>query len=322
MGVYFINGTDLENTAYDLTGSLLSQAYDIDGNELFDDGAKRVIIVSDDSTGQASGYNLMMQTTGDTYILREVVDFLSDSPNFQSFCYDSLNNVFYKFDASTTVKIYNTNMQKIGTITLSSTAGHNNDAYYDNGKVYMPDGQEYIDGIYVWNVSANTVTHIRVTGISQPSNGSTRAVEALCGAQTEGYLYLLTRDFTSNALVHDPDDKLAVYLYNMSTNEAVLQAEFPWDCVYLQGAALYNDILYVACNTQTYGDAGNYAGITLKAIRTDKWEQLNSLVLSGNVEPESLNVYPLSDTPQLMMGIGKYQVVSEETRFTIPYRLV
>ena len=112
---------------------------------------------------------------------------------------------------------------------------------------------------------------------------------------------------------------------NISTGLAELLAEFPWDCVYIQGATYYKGILYVTCNSATTSTASNYKGITVKAIRTDIWELFDSLKVNGSFEPEGLDVVALGNTSSLtyeiMMGMGKSGVMSQAVRFSIPYEL-
>ena len=322
MSIYNLSGENLNDIGYDVTGALLSQAYDIEANELFDGSQYNLNIIPDESSGTASGYTFAMQNSGNTYIMREVVDFSTDSYALQSFCYDYDNNLYYKFDASTTVRVYSPAMQKINTITMPQSAGHNNDACYHNGSIYLPNDNTPSSSIYVWNIANNTVQTISISGILQPSNGSNRGVEAICEkARGSGEFYLVCRDSWSDSLYHDTNDKLSVYLFDLSTGNAVLQAEFPWDCVFLQGATFLDGILYCACNTQTTGSAGNYVGITLKAIRTDTWVQLDSLISSGNYEPEGLDVIPQGNKQEIMMGMGKYMTISKIVRFTSPYKL-
>ena len=300
-----------------MSGNHLSQAYNINGNELFE----TLVINTDSSTGTSTGYSLESDLTGNDYVLRFMVEFVPISDTLQSFCYDPDNELFYKFNSSTTVKVYDSSMDYIESITLPSSAGHNNDACYYNGNIYFPNHDTTT--LYVWNIANNTVSTISVSGISQPPNGSTRQIDALCEtSRNSGEFYLVCRDVYTNELVHQSDDKLSVYSYNLATGNATLMGEYPWDCVYVQGATLLDGVLYVACNTQTTGSASNYTGITVKAIRTDSWTYIDTLTVSGNFEPEGMDTVPIGTGYELMMGIGKYRTISEEVRFTAPYSLV
>ena len=176
--------------------------------------------------------------------------------------------------------------------------------------------------LYVWDISANTISAINVSGIVQPSNGSTRNIWGVCQTRrNSGRLYLVCIDVTSSELVHDANDKLSVYEYNIGTGSCVLVAELPWDCVYVQGATCHEGILYVACNTQTTGQASNYKGITIKAIRTDTWGLIDELTVSGNFEPQGMDVFPADGTFELSVGMGHWGTMRQATRFTAPYKL-
>lgn len=318
MPIYDINGTSLVS-AYDVDGVGIQTAYDIDGNQLMNG---TLVSVNDSSTGTASGFVMTSNDNSKNYIMRSMVNFWSTrSYMMQSFVYDYDNHYYYCFNTTTSILKYASDLSYVGTITMPSSAGHCNDAWYYNGKVYFPNLNT--SNLYVWDISLNTVSTIPITGIQQPLNGSTREVDAICDTGSkDGSAYLITRDVYTNELVHQSDDKLGVYLYDISTNQATLLAEFPWDCVYCQGAACLDGILYVACNTQTTGSASNYKGLTMKAIRTDTWNLIDELVYSGNVEPEGMDVVPADDTEQLQMGVGHYQTISMATRFTAPYKLV
>ncbi len=314
--IYNVNGQAI-NSAYDVNGTPLSQAYDIDGNELLESE----LISIDDSTGTASGYTLTSAESGKSYVMRTMVDFWATrSYQMQSFGYDYDNGHYYCFNSSTTVLKYASDLSYVEAITLPSNAGHNNDTWYYDGKFYFPN--HTTTELYVWNISANTVSTIPVSGIVQPQNGSSRRIDSICDTEArDGTAYLVCRDVYTTELVHQPDDKMSIYLYDIATGVATLLAELPWDCVYNQGCTCLNGILYVACNTQTTGSASNYKGITMKAVRTDTWQLVDELVYSGVVEPEGMDVVPADGTQQLQMGIAHWQSVSIATRFTAPYAL-
>lgn len=319
MPVYDSNGNDLYDIVYDADGNNLAQVYDADGNPLITSGYT-LVSHDDDSTGTDSGYSLTSKENGKTYVLRLMVNMLGDG-SYQSMVYDRDNGLYYKFDASTTVKVYDSSMTKINTITMPSSAGHTNDGAYYNGNIYFPNHDASI--INVWNVAGNTVSTIPITGISQPANGSTRNVDAICEVlPNSGKFYLVCRDVYTDDLTHQSDDKLSIYEYTLSTGRAVLLAELSWDCVYCQGSTCYDHILYVTCNTQTTGSASNYTGITVKVIRTDTWSLIDELTVSGVFEPEGLDIIPVNDGHEIMMGMGRYQRMEQTVRFTIPYTLL
>lgn len=317
MGVYNISGVNLNDIAFNVSGSLLSEAYDIDENPLFDNGLQ---IIPDQASGTASGKTFIIDNPSLVYPMYEVVDFGQES--YQSFCYDSDRNRFYKFDGSTTVKIYDSSFQLTGTITLPESAGHTGDNCYYNGKVYFP-GDIYSDGIYVWDIEHNTVEILPVYGVPEPTVAPDRVMGGICNVPDEaGFLYIVYADRQTNATEHVPGEKLLICKYEISTNTAEVTASYDWDCVYLQGCAISNGVLYATCNSPTTGQPSNYTGITLKAFRSDDWSELSSLHAYGSFEPEGMGNYPYGDVPQIMMGIEKYAELSKTIRFSVPYRLV
>lgn len=325
MEIYDISGESLQ-AVYGLDGTQLSDCYDLDGNELLDG----LIVNPDASTGTSTGYSLASAESGNTYVLRRVINFrdVATGNSLQSFVYDYENQTYYKFDASTTVYVFNSSIALTGSVTLPSSAGHNNDGCYHDGKIYMPSGYfgaSATDGtkLFVWDISKNTVTAVSVDGITQPQNGSIRIIAGVCEtARNSGKLYLVCQDCTSSELVHDEGDKLAVYEYDIASGTCKLKAEFPWDCVYVQGATCYDGILYVACNTQTTGQASNYKGITIKCIRTDTWAHFDTLTVGGTFEPEGMDVFPANGGWEISVGMGHWGTMQQTARFTPPYELV
>lgn len=317
MGVYNKDGTDLENVVYSTDNFRLMNAYDVEATALFDND---LITNDDNSTGTSTEYSFTSTETSKNYVLRFVADFINDGYDYQSLCYNYDNGLYYKFEGNDTVKVYNSNMEKTQTISMPSSAGHNNDSLYYNGNIYFPNGNA--SNLYVWNIEHNTVNSLPITGIVQPSTGSTRQVDAICNMPgLNGDFFLITRDVYTTDLTHQASDKLAIYRYSINSGVAELLGEITWDCVFIQGSAYYNGILYVACNTQTTGSASNYTGITLKVIRTDTWELVDELVASGNFEPEGLDIIPVDNTYEIMMGIARYSEISKAVRYTIPYEL-
>lgn len=322
MAIYGISGEALQ-AVYGLDGTQLSNCYNLAGAGLI------LVTNTDSSMGTSTGYFLTSDETENEYVLRQVVNFrdVATGNSLQSFVYDYDNQTYYKFDASTTVYVFNSSLALTGSVTLPSSAGHNNDACYHDGKIYLPSGYfgaSETDGtkLFVWDISQNTVTAVAVSGITQPQNGSTRIIMGVCETErNSGKLYLVCQDCTSSELVHDAGDKLSVYEYDIKSGTCTLRAEFPWDCVYVQGAACYERILYVACNTQTTGQASNYKGITIKCIRTDKWTHFDTLTVSGNFEPEGMDVFPADGASEISVGMGHYGTMQQTARFTPPYQL-
>lgn len=317
--IYYLNG-DPVPLVYNVSGELLSQVYDVGGAELIPHGPYHVVSVDDNSSGTSSGYSFTSNGNSKSYILRMLANFISDSGSFQSLVYNYGNGLYYKFDASTTVKVYNQNAEKVQTITMPQSAGHNNDGAYYQGNIYFPNHDR--STLCVWNVANNTVSTKSITGINQPSNGSDRHCDAICEKQTNsGKFYLTCRDVYTDDITHQADDKMSVYELDLETGEATIKAEFPWDCVYVQGSTCYNGILYVACNSQTTGAANNYTGITIKCIRTDTWELFDELVCAGNFEPEGMDTIHIENGYELMVGMGHWGTMRQAVRFTPPYEL-
>lgn len=324
MAVYSINGTDLHGIAYGTQGNSLSQAYDINGNELFhgDPPGPAAELVADSSTGSYTGYHFNVQNVGNEYKIYEVVDTIPYDYNLQSFAYSPDTERFYEFDESHRIRIYSKSLQYIDLVTNDDLEGHCNDATYYNGKFYFPD-VDVIDGVYWWDPANNTAGRLPVYGIQQPQSSSVRKPAGICKTEdNDDTFYLICGDYTDNSFVHNAGDKLSIYLYNLTDNTAVLQAEFDWTDRYIQGACVCNGILYVICNIMN-APGEPYAGIILRPYIVGEWDVLNPLVSYENYEPESINVYPLSqnENTELMFGVGQYQVIAEIVRCTAPYRL-
>lgn len=325
MAIYGISGEALQ-AVYGLEGTQLSNCYDLTGAGLM----FTLVTNTDSSTGTSTGYSLTSEETENQYVLRQVINFrdVATGNSLQSFVYNYDNQTYYKFDASTTVYVFDSSLVLTGSVTLPSSAGHNNDGCYHNGKIYFPSGYfgaSETDGtkLFVWDISQNTVTAVAVDGITQPQNGSIRIIAGVCEtARNSGKLYLVCQDCTSSELVHDEGDKLAVYEYDIASGTCKLKAEFPWDCVYVQGATVNAGILYVACNTQTTGTASNYKGITIKCIRTDTWAHFDTLTVGGTFEPEGMDVFPADGGQEIAVGMGHWGTMQQTARFTPPYELV
>ena len=309
---------DSISLVYNAEGIICELAYDIDGNIIhsFDED---ITIHQDSSTGTASGYTLTSEETHYEYVLRSMINSRLQSIDMQSCIYDSDNHNYYVFAGGWYVGKYDSSYQYVETITLPQFAGHNNDGFYYNGKIYLTNSKS---SLYVWDVAQNTISTLSISGISNPQNGSVRSADALCRSGVNGTAFISCRDiYNSSDIDHQEGDKLSIYSLNLSTGVCTLVAEFPWDCVYLQGMVYHDGIIYCACNTQTTGAASNYTGITVKAIRTDTWELIDELTYSGNVEPEGMDVVPADETMQLEIGIAHYGGTSLVTRFTAPYTL-
>lgn len=324
MSVCDVSGESLK-AVHEIDGTQLVNCYDIDGTGLL----LTLATNTDLSTGTSTGYSLTSDETENEYVLRQVVNFrdAATGNSLQSFVYDYDNQTYYKFDASTTVYVFDSSLVLTGSVTLPSSAGHNNDACYHDGKIYLPSGYFGASAatgtkLFVWDIARNTVTDIAISGITQPHNGSTRVIVGVCEtARNSGKLYLVCQDCTDSELVHAEGDKMAVYEYDIKSGTCTLQAEFPWDCVYVQGVTVYAGILYASCNTQTTGKASNYEGITIKCIRTDTWAHFDTLTVEGNFEPEGMDVFPANGGWEITVGMGHWGTMQQTARFTPPYQL-
>lgn len=326
--VYDLFGNPISSSTrlYDLYGNPLNQAYSLDGTPLFAEEEGTVISVADKSTGTNSGLTLVSGKSQSTYVLRSLIDFSQTNSdwNYQSCVYDEANHLFYKFTSGTEVVVYNDSGSVVNRITLPSTGGHKNDSCFYNGKVYMLDGTASDSkALFVWDISQNTVSRVDLP-ISNNANGSLRVVAGIT-LHSNGRIILVSRDkYGDSDVLHQNGDVLAIYSYDPVTNSASLLASLPWDCVYVQGATLCDGILYVACNTQTTGEASNYQGITVKCIRSDTWELYDELTVSGNFEPQGMDNIPSfsgDSGRELTTGIGHWGTYSLLTRFTPPYAL-
>lgn len=320
MAVYDADGTVL-SAVYDADGVRLYQAYDANGNPLMS-SPYNLVSVDDDSTGTESGYILTSSENSKTYVLRQLADW--GTVEFQSVIMNTDDSEFYRMGTTATVNRFSEVMSSLGTITLASTGGHKNDAVYHNGKMYMLDGTASDSkALYIWDTIGASVTSITLP-VSNNLNGSLRIVAGISKSDTDGYLYLVTRDqYNSNDISHQNGDVMCVYRYDVANNTVTLIHTYPWDCVYVQGATYYKGILFVTCNTQTTGSASNYTGITVKCIRTDTWELIDELTCTGNFEPEGMDTVDFTEYgSELTMGIGRWNAIAKFVRFTPPYELL
>lgn len=299
MSIYSITGDMLQN-CYSVFGRQLSQAYDINGNELID--GSWIDDLPDSSYSFTDGTN--------SYESKLMFDF--NKTSFQSVVRNPSSGVFYRASSDNKVYPYDNDLNGLPTITLPSTGGHKNDGCYYNGCIYWLDGTANDPtALYIWNISANTLTQVAVP-VSDNSNGSKRVVAGICNADTNGIMYLVSRDQYNNSdIAHQTGDKMCIYRYNVANNTARLMASFDWDCVYVQGATFVDGLLYVACNTQTTGSASNYTGITIKVIDTSTWTIIKTLTCSGNFEPQGCDNVTVGNDTYIWTGLSKYNTVDK-----------
>lgn len=306
MPVYDANGNDLLGIVYDAEGNRLYQAYDADGNELIN-GSSWVDDLPD------SGYSFTDGTN--VYGSKLLFDF-GAMASFQSVTL--ANNKYYRASSDVYVYPYDSSLNALSMITLPSTGGHKNDGCYYNNKIYWIDGTADAPGaLYVWNISANTLTQVTIP-ISDNANGSKRMYAGICNTDTDGIMYLVSRDQYNNSdIAHQTGDKMCVFSYNIANNTVSLVASFDWDCVYVQGCTYVDGLLYVACNTQTTGSASNYTGITIKVIDTSTWQIIKTLTCSGDFEPEGCDNITIGSKSYIWTGVGKWHTTEKVVIFEV-----
>lgn len=298
MAIYDINGFSIPYP-YKVTGDTLSQAYDVNGNELMG-GPTWVDDLPDSGYSFTDGAN--------TYQTKLMFNFGTTA--FQSVVLG--NETYYRAGTDNKVYPYDSSLTALSTITLPSTGGHKNDGCYHNGKIYWLDGtSDAPRSLYIWNIATNALTQVALP-ISDNGNGSKRVVAGICNTGTDGVMYLVSRDqYNGSDIAHQTGDIMGVFEYNAANNTAQLVAQFDWDCVYVQGATYVGGLLYVACNTQTTGSASNYTGITIKVIDPSTWTIVKTLVCSGDFEPQGCDHIVVNGNIYIWTGLNKYNTVSK-----------
>lgn len=307
--VYDINGNQC--SPYSKDGILLAQAYDVEGNELL----SGIVANSDTATGVDSGYVLSNGIR--SYIVRLLASW-GTSIELQSCIKNDVTGNYERMDSTNTVVLFDSSMSNVGNKILSDTGGHKNDGISVGGLMYTSGGD---NTIFYWGADGNVLT--KVVPVSNNPNGSTTRIGGISLSETNSMWYLVSRDkYGDSEIAHQAGDKMNVYLYDFESNTATLVAQFPWDCVYVQGATYCDGILYVACNTQTTGAANNYTGVTIKCIRTDTYELFDTFTMEGSYEPEGMDTIYIDGNPCLTFGLGKWNTLHKLLLITPPYKLV
>lgn len=254
-------------------------------------------------------------------VVQEFVDMLS-RPNFQSFYVDTKKKAVYKLNASSEVIIYDLNGNENGILTKPCDTGHDNDCCYDGENLYISGGTTDVNPIMLskWNLKENSVVNIDLSSIpSHASNGSTTVLAGVCEKyHGSDELYLVCTDYYQG-IEHREDDKFYVYSYNKVSGEVNLLFSSKWDCVYVQGATCINNVLYIACNTQTTGSASNYKGVTIKVIDMESYEVIDEIIFEGTFEPEGMDYTIENGVPILWLGVAKYMEICKIYKFVAPY---
>lgn len=253
--------------------------------------------------------------------VQEFVDMLS-RPNFQSFYVDTKKKAVYKLDAGREVIVYDLNGNEIGIITKPGDTGHDNDCCYDGKNLYISGGTTDVNPIMLskWNLEENSVVNIDLSSIPRHApNGSTTVLAGVCEKyHGSDELFLVCTDYYQG-IEHREDDKFYVYSYNKVSGGVNLLFSSKWDCVYVQGATCINNILYIACNTQTTGNPSNYKGITIKVIDMESYEVIDEIIFEGSFEPEGMDCTIENGVPILWLGVAKYMEICKIYKFVAPY---
>lgn len=268
-------------------------------------------------------YAKLKSNTNKRLYLNEWIDF--NTENMQSLILDVDRSRILKIDSSTTAKVYDYKGNYVESFTKPNTEHDNDACYVRDGIAYVIGGYysiNYIKSFFKWDIVNNIVTEIDLTAIENNSNGSYRVVAGVCETyRNSDVLYIVCADWYNDGsagLNHQTGDKLSVYTYDTTSEEINLVFETDWDCVYIQGATCINDILYVACNTQTTNASYNYKGITIKMFDTKTWTLIDEYIIEGDFEPESLNYIIENGIPKLAFGIGKYRTISKLMKMQLP----
>lgn len=245
---------------------------------------------------------------------------------FQSCAFDHANDTFYKFgwfdNASKAIKYRLSTGEELARIAKGDT-GHDNDAVYINGKVYIAGvdkrTKEGARALFKWDIASNKVTSIDTSRIPEPNNGSWRCVAAVCQFEDTENLYVICTDHNYNEAfegTHNSGDMLSVHFLNPTTGATYLAWQMPWDEMYVQGATCVNDIMYVACNKMVL-PGQPYVGITIKVIDLVARMQVDEIQFIGNYEPESLNHVYENGNLYLLLGVAKYNSFSKVVKIKI-----
>lgn len=268
-------------------------------------------------------YAKLKSNNNKRFYLDEWINF--NAENTQSLIFDVDRNRVLKIDSSTTAKVYDYKGNYVESFTKPNTEHDNDACYVRDGIAYVIGGYysiNYIKSFFKWDIVNNIVTEIDLTAIENNSNGSYRVVAGVCETyRNSDVLYIVCADWYNDGsagLNHQTGDKLSVYTYDTTSEEINLVFETDWDCVYIQGATCINDILYVACNTQTTNASYNYKGITIKMFDTKTWTLIDEYIIEGDFEPESLNYIIENGIPKLAFGIGKYRTISKLMKMQLP----
>lgn len=238
----------------------------------------------------------------------------------QSVSIDVKNKLIYVYGGETYgYRVYNINGKYIETREKVST-GHDNDCVNIGNYIYFADGGT--KSLVKWNMNTDTYETINVNGIND--NGNPNTIRNICGVcihnSNEQELILATYDKnTTNDLLHSEGDKLAIYLLNLNSSNAELLCEFDWDCVYIQGCTMYNNMLYVTCNIQTTEEPSNYKGVEIKCINLSNKTMVDIIKINGTFESEGLDYCVENGIVYLYTIIAKYGNFVDLVKLKAPF---
>ena len=331
----FNGNTQVRSTSTDLDGDLIIYA-----NEEF-----KLNIMRDDANADTSRLdaNILMNVkyypknqyvtyskeqydkfgiinSNNNIIKLDKINSLGELIHSQSVSIDIKNKLIYVFGGETYgYRVYDINGKYIKTREKLLT-GHDNDCVNIGDYIYFADGGT--KSLVKWNMNTDTYETINVNGIND--NGNPNTVRNICGVcihnSNEQELIVATYDRnTTNDLLHSEGDKLAIYLLHLNSSNAELLCEFDWDCVYIQGCTMYNNMIYVTCNIQTTEEASNYKGVEIKCINLSNKNMVDVVKINGTFENEGLDYCVENGIVYLYTILSKYGNFVDLVKFKAPF---
>ena len=336
----FNGNTQIRNTATDADGDLIIHANEeFKLNIMRDDGntdesrfdasvvknVKYKIYESSDSSDvktfskkQYSNFGII-QSNNQIMKIEKLTD-IGGSAHSQSVSVDAVNKLIYNFGGENYgYKLYDMKGKFIKSINKITT-GHDNDCVRIGNYIYFAD--DGTKSLVKWNMTNDTSETVNIDGIAD--NGNANTVRNICGVcvykSDENKLILATYDKnTTNHLLHSAGDKLAIYMYDITSKETTLLCEFDWDCVYIQGCTMYNDMLYVACNIQTTDSPSNYKGVEIKCINLYNNSYVDDVRINGTFENEGLDYCVENGIVYLYTILAHYGLFEDLVKFKAPF---
>ena len=242
------------------------------------------------------------------------MDFLNDYYNltsYQSSPYNKEKGYILHLKADTEGNICYIDGHGQYPITLPSM-GHENDAFIDGDEMWVVDGDGLGSGgftdIYKYLFSTGTATKYTLNISS--SVGATMVVGGIC-KYSDTELLIAAYDYRGN--YNNEGDELRIYKMNKSTQVLELLFTTQWEGWFVQGMTYVNGFAYIAANMIPNGNV--YTGINIwKIDMLGTPSLIETMQLFGDFEPEGLDSYSHNGIDYLLMGIGKYNAISQLTR--------